>query len=561
MQPLRASSYPATVAIPPVWVTSDAGPIILSTMSWFVRATGVLACLLALSGCARPGPAPDGSLRLADAVDIRTLDTAIGYDASSWRFERLINDGLLNFAPTDSTLVPAVAEALPEIEEGRRFTFRLRDNVYFHHGRQVVAEDFRYSLTRILDPQTASPGRSLYEGIVGARAFGKGEAGTVAGLQCPDELTFVVELESPDLAFLNLMALPFAYAVPREEVERYSASDWPRHAVGCGPYRLDVWEPGVRIRVGRFDRYYDPSRGILPAIEMRFGVADYLQLMMFERGEIDVTGVPLTDLERIDGDARLKSYMRTSADLTTAYASFNTEQSPFDNRAVRQAFNYALNRDRLVQLYAGTIRAARGVLPPGMPGYNPDLRSYTHDPAKARELLASAGFRDNLQVELTTRDRPAERRLGEAIQSDLRDVGVSVAVRAVSFPVWLELVNRHEGLPFTINNWIADYPDPSNFLDVLLNGRHVEYAGSSNRSFYNNPQVNDLLDRAAVMTDAAARLKLYQAAEQIIVDDAPWLFLYHPTRMVLVQPWLQNYHLHPVWTSREDLIWIEEVAQ
>ena len=112
-------------------------------------------------------------------------------------------------------------------------------------------------------------------------------------------------------------------------------------------------------------------------------------------------------------------------------------------------------------------------------------------------------------------------------------------------------------MPFTINAWFQDYPDPSNFLDILLNGRRITEANCENRSFYNNPEVTRLLDEAAQMTDAKARLALYGRIERLVVDDAPWVFLYYPTRYVLVQPWVKGYQLHPVWSSREDRVWLE----
>ncbi len=515
----------------------------------------VLVWCSLLAGCARSGPdLAEGRLRLADTVDIRTLDTAIGYDTASWKFERLINDGLLNYADADATLVPAVARALPEVVDGRRFTFHLRDDVYFHNGRRVVAEDFRYALLRVLDPKTASPARGLYENIVGAKAFSEGHAKDVPGLRCPDERTFEVELERPDLAFLNVITMPFAYAIPREEVEKYTLAEWPRHAVGCGPYRLTKWEPGVRIRVERFDRFYDSSRGKVNVVEQRFGVPDYMQLMMFERGQIDVSGIPMTDFERITRDPRFKPMLRSIDENAVYYASMNCEIPPFDKKAVRQAFNYAIDRQRIYQLQVGTIKVAQGVLPPGMPGYDPTMPSYAYDPERAKALLAKAGFPEGLEVEMTTRDRPAERRIAESMQADLAKVGVKCSVRSITFPQWLDLAGARGKMPFTINAWFQDYPDPSNFLDILLNGRRITDEHCENRSFYNNPTVTRLLDQAAQMTDAKARLALYGKIERLVVDDAPWIFLYYPTRYVLVQPWVKGYQLHPVWSSREDKV-------
>jgi ABC-type transport system substrate-binding protein len=527
------------------------------------RRLAALALALWLAGCAPGGPdlrdvrgGRGGTLRLAAANDVRTLDNAIGYDTASWRFERLIYDGLLNYDERDATLVPAIARALPTVRDGRVFTFHLRDDVYFHHGRRVVAGDFRYALERVLDPRNTSPAISLYEHILGAKEFTAGRARVVTGLRCPDDFTFEVELTKPDLAFLNVISMPFAYAVPREVVERYSLDDWPRHAVGAGPYRLAAWEPGRRLRVERFDRFYNGRRGRLGVVEQQFGIPEFMQLMMFERGQLDVTDIPLPDFERVKASPRLAPCLRSMAENAIAYCSMNCELPPFDNKQLRQAFNYAVDKQQIAKVLAGTAQVATGVLPPGMPGYDPALRGYPHDPARARALLAEAGFAQGLEVELTTRSRPAEQRWAEVIQQNLEAVGVRCRMRAVAFPQWLDLSGKRRGLPFTINAWFQDYPDPSNFLDILLHGGKITETNSNNRAFYNNQSVNRLLDRAASMTDYEARLALYREAERLVVDDAPWIFVYYPTRYVLVQPWVHGYRLHPVWSSREDLVWL-----
>ncbi|NUP98225.1 MAG: ABC transporter substrate-binding protein [Armatimonadetes bacterium] len=523
--------------------------------------------LVLLSACSRSGPdlsgldgRRGGTLRLTSLTDLRTLDTAIGYDTASWRFERLLNSGLLDYAD-DATLVPAIARALPRVEQGRRFTFQLRDDVRFHHGRRVVAADFKYALERLLNPATKSPAVSFFTIIDGATEYADGKVASVRGIRCPDERTLVIELTEPDVAFLNALAMPFAYPIPRELVERYTdpvtgRSTWAEHAVGCGPYQLEEWVRGLRIRVRRFPGYYRQDLGLVGAVEQRFGIPDFMQLMMFERGEVDVSDIPLPDFGRVMASPRLRPLLRTAPDNAIYYCSMNTEMPPFNRREVRQAFNYAVDKERLVRILNHTSTAARGVLPPGMPGYNPSLRGYPYDPALARRLLAAAGYPNGLNVVLTTRSRPTEKAWAEAVQQDLRQVGVRVTLNAISFPQWLDLAGTRGKLAFTVGNWFQDYPDPSNFLDVLLNGNRITAVNSNNRAFYHNPRVNALLDRARGMTDNAARLRLYQEAEELVVEDAPWIFLFHPNRFVLVQPWVHDYVLHPVWSSREDRLWL-----
>ncbi len=531
-----------------------------------------LACslalvMVALAGC-RP-PQRDlrglrgkygGTLRLASQNDIRTLDTAIGYDTPSWRFERLIHECLLTYGE-GADLQPAVARELPEVTAGRRFTFHLRHDVRFHHGRLVAAADFKYAIERLLDKRTKSPAAKLYSGLRGAQDYTAGRATEVTGLQCPDSHTLIVELDEPDMAFLNVLAMPFAAPLPREVVERYTdartgLSTWPEHSVGCGPYRLTTWVRGQRIRVERFRGYWRTDVGYLDAVEQRFGIPEFMALMMFERGEIDLGTIPLPDFPRVMSDPRLRACVQSAPDNAIYYCSMNTELAPFGDRRVRQAFNYAIDKDRLARVLNGVCQPATGVLPPGMPGFNPDLRGYPHDPARARRLLAEAGYPDGLAVELATRSRPSEKPIAEALQEDLRHVGVKATLNPIAFPQWLDLSSRRGKMAFTINAWFQDYPDPSNFLDILLNGERITESNCNNRAFYNNPEVNRLLAAARGETDVARRMALYQQAEARIVDDAPWIFCYWPTRFVLVQPWVHGFRLHPVTNVRDEQLWL-----
>ncbi len=525
-----------------------------------------LAVALALGGCAPHGPDLSGlrgryggTLRLASEADLRTLDTAIAYDTASWRFIRLIYDGLLDYGD-DATLEPAVARAMPSIVDGRVFTFQLRDDVWFHHGRRVVASDFKYALERILNPASKSPAVGFFTNLRGAQEYVDGQATEVTGIRCLDDLTLELTLLEPDVAFLNVLTMPFAYPIPRELVEQYQdlgsgESDWSTHAVGCGPYRLADWSRGVRIRVEKFDRYYR-DLGYLDAVEQQFQIPEFMQLMMFERGEIDFTSLPIPDFDRVRQDPYLSKLVHAAPDNAIYYCSMNTELPPFTDRRVRQAFNYAVDKQRIVRILNHTGVPATGVLPPGMPGYNPDLKGYPYDPGKAKRLLAEAGYAAGLSVELTTRTRPKEKAWAEAIQQDLRAVGVNATINPIAFPKWLDLSGKRGEMLFTVNAWFQDYPDPSNFLDVLLNGDRISEQNSPNRAFYDNPEVSRLLRQAAGMTDLPARLKLYQRIEAMVVDDAPWIFVYYPNTYVLAQPWVKNFSIHPVWSSRDERLWL-----
>ena len=500
-------------------------------------------------------------LRIAVPSDPRSLDPAIAYDVVTWPLVRTLFHGLVDY-DDDLNLVPWHARSWTISEDGRTITFKLRQDIRFSNGRPITSEDFAYSLQRILNPAVKSPGQGFYRNIAGARAFQDGSADRVSGLRTPDLETFEIELVQPDLPFLYCIAMPFAYAVPREEVERHG-DEFGRYPVGAGPFTLARWQRGTGLRLEKNPGYYRADDIRLEAIDLMVGGDETLHMMMFERGELDIasvtsTGIPDADFIRVMNDPVLSKRVAHQPLNAIQYLSMNTELPPFDNVNVRRAVNHAIDRERIVGLISDRGIPARGVLPPGMPGFNEALAGYDHDPEKARTLLEEAGFTEGFTTELmVTAQSGIDSKIGQAVQQDLAEVGITVEIRPVTGPTRIEATGRRGAVPFATFGWYQDYPDPSNFLDVLLNGNRITEVHSTNVAFYDNERVNALLNEASSSTDQAHRLALYQEAERLIVDDAPWVFLYYPQMYLLRQPWLKGLKLNPVWPIRYELMWVE----
>ena len=530
---------------------------------------GHFICLVILCLAASCGGGPElqrlnpgeNALRIAVPSDPRSLDPAIAYDVVTWPLVRTLFHGLIDY-DDDLNLVPWHSRSWTVSEDGRTFTFKLRPGIRFSNGRPVNSRDFAYSLERILNPATKSPGQGFYRNIAGARAYQDGEADHVSGLRTPDEETLVIELVHPDLPFLYCIAMPFAYAVPREEVER-RGDEFGRYPVGAGPYTLADWQRGTRLRLEKNPGYYRSEDVRLEAIDLMVGGDETLHMMMFERGELDIasvtsTGIPDADFIRVMKDPVLSKRVAHQALNAIMYLSMNTEMPPFDRVNVRRAVNHAVDRERIVKLISGRGIPARGVLPPGMPGFNEQLAGYDYDPEKARKLLAEAGYEDGFSTELMiVAQSGTEAKIGQAVQQDLAGVGIDLEIRPVTGPTRIEAAGRRGTVPFTTFGWYQDYPDPSNFLDVLLNGDRITEVNSNNVAFYDNERVNALLKEAATSIDRDHRLALYREAERLIVEDAPWVFLYYPQMYLLRQPWLKGLKLNPVWPIRYELMWIE----
>ncbi len=231
---------------------------------------------------------------------------------------------------------------------------------------------------------------------------------------------------------------------------------------------------------------------------------------------------------------------------------------PFDNKLVRKALNYAIDKQRLVEIQGGRGQALNGVLPPVVPGFRETLKGYEYSPAKARELLTEAGYANGFKTSLIFPNVLQDNfRIVAAIQEDLRQVGITLEAIPLAFPAYLERSQRRKAVPACYASWSQDFPDPSNYLDALLNGENISERDCQNLAFYNNPEVNLLLKKAAIATDVEARLRLYQQAENVVVDDAPWIFFECIKQYCLHQPWVKNTKPHPVWPFRFEKMWID----
>ena len=522
-----------------------------------MRPVLLIALILLLGGCRGSAPRlklpPDAMvLRLATLDDIPTLDPAAGYDTGSWTYEQLIFDTLVRYSAAGVDLVPDMAATWESTSDAQTFTFQLRRDAAFTNGRRVTSADFKYALERVLRPATRSKGIEYYRAIVGAGDFSAGRAATVTGIVTPDPWTIVFHLTAPDPLFVHKLAMPFAAAIPREVVAQWG-DDFSRHVVGSGPFKLQEWLSGQRLVLVRNPHYFIAGEPRLDAIVEQIGVDDELQWLKFEAGEIDVSSLPPAEFPYVMKTPSLRALTLHIVTLSTEYLGMNCQMKPFDDVRVRRAFNYAIRKPKLTAILNGRGLVARGILPPGLPGYDPAVEGYPYDPAKARALLAAAGVGPNFAPVLWMRADESEIIHGESIQQDLALVGVHVVLKPVAWPPLLEAVRQPHTVELASLGWEADFPDPQNFLDVLF---AMKQWGSNNDTFYTNPRVEALLAAAAPVSDPHRRHELYAAAQRLIMADAPWVVLYHPVTYVIRQPWVRDYVLNPMRPTRLDRVWI-----
>lgn len=510
--------------------------------------------LLVLAGCGSTSDSavPPSYLRLADQDDIPTLDPARGYDTASWQFEEMLFNTLVDY-DADGALVPELATDWEVSADQLTYIFHLRRGVRFTNGRALRAADVRYSIERVLDPHTRSQGAEFFHGIVGA-ADCQPEHCRVSGISTPDDHTLRIALTAFDPLFLHKLAMLFAAAVPAEEVQRWG-EDFARHPVGSGPFELQEWLPGQRLVVKRNPDYFVPGVPRLAGVVRLVGVNEELEWLKYESGQLDVAAIPPAEFPRVIHAARYQPLLQHVTTLRTNYLGMKCDREPFTDRRVRQAMNYAVNKAKLLQLINDRGVVANSFVPPNMPAYSPDLGGYPFDPQRARELLAAAGYANGFSSTLWVRSDETTLRLAQAVQQDLADVNVAVQIKALAWGPFLEAVRAADVVPLFMLGWEADFPDPSNFLEVLL---HSKYIGSNNDTNYHNPDVDSLLDEAAHTVDPQARMRVLAAVESRAASDAPWVFLFHPVSYAVVAPRVRGFRLHPLRPARFEEVWLAD---
>jgi oligopeptide transport system substrate-binding protein len=474
-----------------------------------------------------------------ESTNPRDYDPATEHDSGDKR----LYSGLVSF-DTKLNLTPDLAESWDLSTDGTVYTFHLRPNAKFNDGRPVVAQDVIYSWERAAAPATQSDTVLTYLGdIVGVAEMHTGTAAHITGLKAIDDHTLQVTIDAAKPYFLFKLTLPVAFVLDKKNVE--SGPNWYRTPNGTGPYKLTRWDSFKQMVYTANADYYLGAPAIPQImVQLYSGVG----INLFETGEIDMTGVSSLDVPRLlDPADPLHPDVRSGVSLCTDFVVFDVTQPPFDDLKVRQAFSMAFDRQKYIDVVENGVGIpAKGPYPPALPGYDLKLKGLAYDPQQARSLLAQSkyGGPQGLPAIVYTAvgiGNTAGADVAAMAQMWEQNLGVKITIENIEPDKYYDrLYSGLHGQLFS-SGWCADYPDPENFADVLFHTGAQQNTGK-----YSNPALDALLDQARTEQDVSKRIPLYQQAEQMIVQDAPALFISHALSYMLVKPYLKGFVLTPI---------------
>ena len=507
-----------------------------------------LACILVIAisifsiGCparsttsTNPTSAASGNLNLYN-IDPYTLDPATAGEATSQGYIQQIFSGLVKL---DDNLNPVADIAIWKIDTtGTVYTFTLRQDAKFSDGKSVTAADFKYSWERACNPNTGSQTAATYLGdIVGAADVLSGKTTNLSGVKVINNSTLEVTIDLPHPYFLDKLSYSVAFVVESGNVSQ--GTTWWKNPVGTGPFKLKSWTPGQQLILENNPLYYGEKAKLTT---ITFKLWSGVPQRLYETGDIDATAVGADYIDMVtDPAGQYLSQLKIYPSLSLSYIGFDCTQPPFDDVNIRQAFAMAVDKQKLVSLlFKDMATPANGILPVGMPGYNQNLQGLAFNVAQAQALIKQSKYGDAgklPQITLTTAGYGvnASSTITAIVYDWKQYLGVDIKVRVLDPDVFFYALKAEKDQIFDIS-WIADYPHPQDFLEVLFGTGQ-----DNNWGEYSNPQVDAILHQAGIEKDNQKALALYQQAEQMLVNDAACIPLWFGKDYELTKPYVSGY--------------------
>lgn len=483
-------------------------------------------------------------------------------DVYSQRVSGQIFQGLLRISPDGTKAEPALAESYTISDDAKTFTFKIRKGVHFQddacfdegNGREVKAKDFKYcfELACKNDPKVNQFSWLLTDRIVGAKDYFDGKANEVTGIRVPSDYELVIELSEPFAGFEKVLTHPALVLFPKEALDKYG-EEIGLHAVGTGPFRLASLSE-TEAKLERNPKYWEKDEfgnelPYLSSILVQFNGKKIDELMAFRKEEIDlVLEIPVDEIQNVLGTLieaqegkNVKHRVASVNSLNIEYIGFAHNNSVFNNPKVRKAFNTAINRQEIVERdLNGDVIAVENGFVPYMSDYPVSkVHGHVFDAKKAATLLEEAGYPGGkgfpvVDFYVNTAEGSASYKMAEAIVRSLKEnLGVNVNIKKVSYQEREDAIKSGEAVMWR-GGWLADYPDPENFLNIFVGGDETQEIIAINPFNYSSEEFNKLFDAAKKETDLKKRMDLYAQCDQLIIDDAVVMPLFNKDFITMV---------------------------
>jgi len=455
-----------------------------------------------------------------------SLDPHAANDGPSIKVWTQMHDNLIQLNE-DMEIVPGLAHDWEQIDE-LTWEFKLNEGVLFHNGQELTAEDVKFSLERLIDPEVSAPGAFIVDFI--------------ESVEIIDEYTVQISTDEPFAPILNHLAHPVAVILNQQAVEEAGDDYGTLEVVGTGPFQFVEWSTGDYILLERFDDYFGENAGA-ETLRIRPIVEDTVRSIELETGGVDIAySIAPPDESRLREMETI--ILSPYESLSSLYVGINAEKEPLDDVRVRQAINYAVNSDDILEfIYGGQGVRSTGPLSPNIFAHNPDLYQYDFDPEKAIELLEEAGYEDGFSLRLLTTDDPLFQQSSEIVQNNLSQIGIDVSVETRSLGDFLDATAEGEHDLFVLT-WGTITGDADYGLYPLFHSS--QFGAPGNRTFYANDRVDELLEEGRTVADQDRRQEVYYEAQEIIVEEAPWVFILNPSRLIGIGPDAEGFIPHPM---------------
>lgn len=487
------------------------------------------------------GPQSGGVLVFARSGDSVGLDPARETDGESFYGSTQIFDNLVEFVPGTTDTRPALAESWEISDDGLTFTFNLREGVTFHDGTPFNAEAVKFSFDRQRDESHPyyDLGPWKYWGYMSMSDI-------VDEITVIDDLTVEFTLKKVEAPFLANLAMDFAAIVSPTAVREYG-EDFKNNPVGTGPFKFVEWIKDDRIVLDRNEDYWRRP-AYLDRLILRVVPDATARFLALQSGEVDVIDFPSPeDLEAMEADPNIELIQQPG--LNVGYIAMNTDKEPFDNVLVRRAVNYAINKQDIIDAVFGSAgQVAKNPIPPTMWSYNEDIEDYGYDPEMARELLAEAGYPNGFETDLWAMPVsrpyfPDGRTVAVIAQANLAEVGIEAEIVSYDWGTYLDRTDSGEH-QMALLGWTGDNGDPDNFLYVLLSSAAAEVP-AGNIAFWRNDEFDALIEEAKTTFDHDRRVELYEDAQEVFHDQAPWVPVAHSVVTVPVRSNVEDFVIYP----------------